>query len=298
MITPSLDQGPFIERTIRSVLGQGYPELEYVIVDGGSTDGTLDVIRHYEDRLAWWVSEADSGQANAINKGIERTSGEIVAFLNSDDYFLPGAFARAMEALRSSPRQWVSGAAVNVLEGDPPEQVGVWRPEPPEAIEGRPGGRQWWLLEPWHVPQPSCFWRRELFERHGPFREDMHYAFDAEFMVRLAIAGEEPELLPEDVLSARVEHPEQKSQRPLKWGPEFRRITALHRAGLAPQERRRLNLLRAPVALRHFVRAAVVVPALRAGGRLLEALPDRIRPRIRSRDRAVRTDDFRPADLS
>ena len=90
VITPSFNQGKFIERTIRSVLDQGYPNLEYAIVDGGSTDETVEVIRRYEDRLAWWVSEQDDGQSHAINKGVERTSGEIVAYLNSDDYFLPG----------------------------------------------------------------------------------------------------------------------------------------------------------------------------------------------------------------
>src|SRR5262245_40777653 len=101
VITPSFNQGSFIERTIRSVLDQGYPNLEYAIVDGGSTDDTVDIIRRYEDRLAWWVSESDGGQSDAINKGLHGTSGEIVAYLNSDDYFLQIGRASCRERVES-----------------------------------------------------------------------------------------------------------------------------------------------------------------------------------------------------
>src|SRR5262245_2046279 len=191
VITPSFNQGAFLERTIRSVLDQGYPNLEYVIVDGGSSDDSVEIIRRYEDRLAWWVSEPDGGQTEAINKGIERTSGEIVAYINSDDYYLPGAFEKAVGALDSSGASWVTGAAVDIDE-DHPEHRRMWRPVEPENTERWISGRHWWVLTPWSVPQPSSFWRRELFDRHGIFRTDMHYAFDAEFMVRLALGGELP----------------------------------------------------------------------------------------------------------
>jgi glycosyltransferase involved in cell wall biosynthesis len=285
VITPSYNQGRYIERTILSVLEQGYPNLEYVIVDGGSTDETVEVIRRYEDQLAWWVSEPDEGQSHAINKGIERTSGEIVAYINSDDYYLPGAFDTAIDAFERSGASWVAGASLDLLDGDPPTELGVWQPRPPPASEGPLAGRQWWVLAPWHVPQPSTFWRRELFERYGPFRRDLRNTFDAELMVRLALAGEIPALLPDEVLATRLSHPAQKSRGRGRSRAEIRRFAEIFRPELSEDERRRLAFLQLPVWGWRAVREVAVDPVLRLGGRLLEHLPARVRLRIRGRDR-------------
>jgi glycosyltransferase involved in cell wall biosynthesis len=307
VITPSFNQGRYIERTIRSVLDQGYPNLEYVIVDGGSTDETLEIVRRYEDRLAWWVSEPDEGQSEAINKGIERTSGEIVAYINSDDYYLPGAFEKVIAAFEGSGASWVAGGALDVEEGDPPKRLRVWRPKPPTYCEGRIKGRHWWMLVPWHVPQPSSFWRRELFERFGPFRLDMHYAFDAEFMLRLAYGDEPPELIPNEFLSTRSVHPEQKTYEMTNSWPEIDRFVGIFSPQLSRRERIRMH---ASVALEPAARARswfrwrvvqslihygigplkrrVVTPALTWCGDQLEHVPERWRPPIRTRDRMPR----------
>src|SRR5437660_10608827 len=103
IVTPSFNQGPFLERTIRSVLDENYPDLEYIIIDGGSTDESVDIIKRYARHLAYWVSEPDAGQSNAINKGLRRATGTILAWLNSDDCYLPGVFQTIVETARAHP---------------------------------------------------------------------------------------------------------------------------------------------------------------------------------------------------
>src|SRR5262245_28876226 len=103
IITPTFNQASFLKQTIQSVLGQDYPNIEYLIVDGASTDDSVEIIRKYSDKLAWWVSEQDAGQADAINKGLVRARGDILAWLNSDDYYLPGAVSAAMKIFEQNP---------------------------------------------------------------------------------------------------------------------------------------------------------------------------------------------------
>jgi glycosyltransferase involved in cell wall biosynthesis len=235
IVTPSFNQAAFLERTLRSVLDQGYENLEYIVVDGGSTDGSAEILERYADRLAWWVSEPDAGQTDAINKGLRRATGDVIAYINSDDHYLPGAFEAAVGALERSDALWVVGSARFVDANDRPSHV--WEPHLPRR------GRHWWLLDPWGVPQAATFWRRESFDRYGHFREDMHYVFDTEFGLRLAIAGHLPAIVDRE-LAVRVEHAEAKSWDTRPFVEEQKRFADLYRDQLTVRERAALPVAR------------------------------------------------------
>ena len=202
IITPSLNQAAYLERTIRSVLEQGYDNLEYIIMDGGSTDGSVDVLRRYDDRLAYWTSEPDEGQSSAINKGIARATGDVVAYINSDDYYLPGAFDGVMPLFDDPRVGWVAGTC-RYEEQDGTLET-LWQPYPPRGL--RPA----WVRNAWYVPQASSFWRREVFERHGMLREDLHFVFDSEFGLRIALAGVLPATIEQEI-AVRYLHGDAKS---------------------------------------------------------------------------------------
>jgi glycosyltransferase involved in cell wall biosynthesis len=114
VVTPSYNQAAFLESTITSVLSQGYPNLEYIVIDGGSTDGSADIIQRYSNQLAYWVSEPDSGQSHAINKGFDKSTGELFCWINSDDFYLPGALVAVGQAYRSAPGTLVAASVVTV----------------------------------------------------------------------------------------------------------------------------------------------------------------------------------------
>lgn len=174
IVTPSYNQGQFIEQTIQSVLSQNYPNLEYIIMDGGSTDGTVEIIKKYENQLTYWVSEKDKGQAHAINKGLARCTGEIFNWLNSDDYLEPGALYKIAEAFANKQIQVVAGAVRNFSQN---ETVIVNN----SKLTAR--GLMCW--EPGvKFVQPGVWLRSELIQRCGGIDEQFHYAFDWDLYIR------------------------------------------------------------------------------------------------------------------
>jgi glycosyltransferase involved in cell wall biosynthesis len=184
IITPSFNQAAFLDQTIRSVLEQDYPNLEYIVIDGGSTDDSVDVIRRYENHLAYWESEPDRGQPHALNKGLDKANGDIVAYLNSDDLYLPGALLAAGDHFRRNPdTQWIAGGVLMFGEAetftDPQWWQLPWGPRDAAAC----------IFKNYEAPQPGMFWRRSLFERLGGFDESMRYCFDHEFYARVMLAG-------------------------------------------------------------------------------------------------------------
>jgi glycosyltransferase involved in cell wall biosynthesis len=201
IVTPSYNQAKFIEETIRSVLLQSYPNLEYIVIDGGSTDNSVEIIKKYEKWLTYWVSEPDRGQSHALNKGFEKASGEIYAWLNSDDYFFKHALMNVAAACRSSPNSggWFGGCRLVDVSGN---GLGTRWPNRLD-LEG---------IADWsknHFGQPACFFSQKAWQECGPLEEGLHYEMDFDLWLKIAKAFSIEKV--NDVLAAAYIHRDAKT---------------------------------------------------------------------------------------
>ena len=181
IVTPSFNQARFLEAAIQSALSQDYPRIEYIIVDGGSTDGSADIIKKYSDKLAWWVSEKDRGQTDAINKGFARASGQIFAWINSDDTYEPRAVGQAVRFLLDHPEVGMVYADCNYIN-EQGRVIGKF----PAAQTDLPRLRRGYV----HIPQQTMFFRAELWKQVGPLDPSFYFAMDYDLWTRIAARAE------------------------------------------------------------------------------------------------------------
>jgi glycosyltransferase involved in cell wall biosynthesis len=209
IVTPSFNQAAYLETTLSSVLDQGYPNLEYIVVDGGSTDGSVDILRRYSDRLNYWVSEKDCGQTDAINKGMSRATGELRAYLNSDDAYLPGALERVARAYRENPEADLFHGVCRVIDE-----------------QGRTIGRRcgsitrfdeivdvwgvWWKER--NFVQPEVFWTKRIADKIGPLRTGLFMVMDYEYWTRILRAGGRVVALEEELAAFRITSTQKSNQ--------------------------------------------------------------------------------------
>lgn len=181
VVTPSYNQAPFLEATIQSVLGQDYPNIEYIIMDGGSTDGSVEIIQRYANRLAYWESVIDKGQTDAINKGFSRAHGEIMAWLNSDDILYPHAVREAVAYLKENKNCGLVYGNCNFIDAE-------------GKVRGRFNAKQTdykKLTQGYvHIPQQASFWRADLWRQVGPLDDTIYFAMDYDLWLRLAKVSE------------------------------------------------------------------------------------------------------------
>lgn len=177
IVTPSYNQADYLEATIQSVLAQDYGNIEYIVIDGGSTDGSVEIIRSYAPRLAYWISEPDEGQTEAVNKGFARAAGQYLAWLNADDLYTPHAVTEAVAFLEENPD-------IGMVYGDSDFINAAGR------VVGRFAARQTdypRLMRGYvHIPQQAAFWRANLWQQVGPLDPSFYFAMDYDLWVRLA----------------------------------------------------------------------------------------------------------------
>jgi glycosyltransferase involved in cell wall biosynthesis len=210
VVTPSYNQGKFIQRTLDSVLSQDYPILEYLVFDGGSSDETLDILKSYSDNVKW-ISEKDRGQAHAINKGLEAAKGDVIGWLNSDDIYYPGAVKKVMAYFEENP-------AVDLVYGEA------------NHIDEIDGIIEKYYTEPWDlerfkdvcfISQPAAFFRRRVVEKLGLLDVNLHFCLDYEYWLRIALSGGKINFLPDFLAGSRLYQTTKTLGQPVRFHQEI-----------------------------------------------------------------------------
>lgn len=184
IVTPSYNQAQFIGATIDSVLSQNYENLEYRVIDGGSTDGTVEILKSYGKRLSW-VSEKDEGQTDAINKGLRACSGEVMAYLNSDDIYLPGTLRRVGEYYAQTHADWITGDCLTIDEFGNESKANTLISLYKRFLMALYSPTTLRIADSM-LPQPSTFWSRRAWDKVGEFNEKYHYVMDYDYWLRMS----------------------------------------------------------------------------------------------------------------
>lgn len=252
ILVASLDQAAFVEEMLRSVLLQGYPDLELIFMDGGSTDGTLDVVARYRPWIAHYESGPDRGQSHAFNKGLVLATGALFNIFDTDDIFLPGALAAVAQVHASYPGHVISGDVLRTWEGRTDHEIHFARPLDLEAAA------QWWIND--HHGQPGIYYPTALRERVGPIEESLHFLMDYDLTLRYL---EHTDLVPVHAPTALIRvHARAKSSASSDY-------FSWDLAGISPRYQRRFPAISAE-ADRHLAIALFSAGCLR----LLRARPD------------------------
>lgn len=221
IVTPSFNQAQFLEETIRSVILQNYTNFEYIIIDGGSNDGSFDIIKRYSRWLKYWVSEPDNGQSHAINKGFAKASGEIFGYINSDDFYEPGTFQAIAEVFIKNPACNLVAGKCLIFSGNQTSRI--FKP--------------WWPQDLSHFvkktysstfAQPASFWTRTISDQLGGFNESLNYCFDKEFFLRMGLKGITPFLIPNRVARFRKHRDSKTMKQNIEFHKESVKILLKH----------------------------------------------------------------------
>ena len=204
IITPSYNQGEFLEKTIQSVLSQNYPNLEFIIIDGGSSDNSVDVIKKYQDKLTYWVSEADNGQSHAINKGMAKATGDILTWLNSDDWYLSGTLHYFAQSFQENPDVDIIVGAGRIIDQKGKE---TYYKAPDEQITLK---SLYLWTQGGNFMQPSSVFSKKAWQLAGPIDESIHIAMDLDLWLKMA-KHKLQFLTTDQLLSEALSHPAAKT---------------------------------------------------------------------------------------